>query len=428
VVATLGQVAALRVISRTSTSSYRASSRTLPEIARDLGADGLVEGAVVRAGARVRVTVRLIDAKTDTQIWNRAYENDLSDILLLQGELAQSIATAIQLELTPRERVRLESSARVHPESYQWFLHGRSQMNRRNHDGVRKAIECFTRSIELDEAWALAHVGLADAHCLLFVFGLESAGEASAAAGTSAARALERDPFLGEAYASRAVVRAFLEWRWDLADADFKRAIQLNPGYAGAYNWYANYLAALGRPDEAVAHARRALVLDPLNLTWHMGVGHMLLLARRYDEAIEQERKTLEFDGSFAMSHWILGLSYEQTGRIDDAVTSLQMAAGLSGHTPYMTALLGRAYALAGRKDDAAAILGRMETTSGADVRASVALIRAALGDDEGAFALLDEAVTEPSYPLMFIKVSPVFDSLRRDSRFENLVQRVGLA
>jgi serine/threonine protein kinase/Flp pilus assembly protein TadD len=427
-IASLAQLSALRVISRTSAMRYKGGGTPLADIARELGVDVIVEGSVLAMEGRVRITAQLIEAASDTLLWAKSYERELRDVLTLQNEVARSIVDEISLKVTPRERARLRRARQVNPEAYQLYLRGRFHWHKRNEENVRRAIAYFTQALAREPDYAAALVGLADSYLLLgFSLGLLPGGEWAATARASAERALRLDAELAGAHNTLAIAK-LQQWDWSGADVELTAASELDPNDPVARNWHANCLAALGRFDEAVDAARRAIELDPLALTWNMGLGHMYYLARRYDEAIEQERKTLAMDPAFYMTHWILGLAYEQKGRLAESVAALEQAVTLSGSI-LMQGLLGRAYGIAGRLSDASDVLDDLSRRAGNTFvsRDALALVHAGLGAQDRAIDLLFQACDEPSFNLIFLKVSPVFDTLRSHPRFSALLRRANL-
>ena len=427
-IASLAQVSALRVTSRTSAMRYKKSRKPIADIARELNVEAIVEGSVLALEGRVRITAQLIEASSDTLLWAKSYERDLRDVLALQNEVAQSVVDEIRLKVTPQERVRMRRARQVDPQAYELYLRGRFHWHKRNEENVRRALGYFGEALAKDPTFAAAHVGVADSYVLLgFSLGVLAGQEWVAIAKSSAERALQLDDRLAGAHNSLALAK-LQDWDWTGAGLEFRRAIALNPADPVTRNWYANYLAALGRFDEAVEAAKRAIELDPLALAWNMGLGHIYYQARRYDEAIEQETKTLEMDPAFYMTHWVLGLAYEQKGRLTDAVSSFEQAVSLSG-SAVMQGLLGRNLAMAGRVEEASTILEALSrrAESAFVPRDTLALVHAGLGAHDRAIELLRHACNQPTFNLIFLKVSPLFDNLRGHFRFGDLLRRANL-
>jgi eukaryotic-like serine/threonine-protein kinase len=426
-ITTLAQIGALRVVSRTSAMQWKGVRRSLPEIARALRVDAVVEGTVARAGDRVRITAQLIEASTDRHLWARSYDRPMTDILDLQGEVAREIAEEIRIQLTPREEARLRKTGRVDPRAYEAYLRGRYHWNRRTKEAIEKGILAFQEAIAADPRYAQAYAGLAQAYDTLGTYYFLAPEEAFAKAESAAARALELDDSLPEAHVARGGVLMSHLWDWPGAEEEFRRAIALDPNHAGAYHWYTDLLSAMGRPDEAYASILRAVELDPLSLTINMTVGAALFYARRYDEAIEQQRKTLELDPTFAPAHRSLGGAYEQKGMYEEAIKEFREATSLSGDLGG-PALLAHVYALSGRGDEARRQLAQMieeETKGRYRSPYSVAAVHVALGERDEAFAWLDRAFLARDRGMCWLKASPRLDPLRIDPRFSVLLRRM---
>jgi TolB-like protein/DNA-binding winged helix-turn-helix (wHTH) protein/Flp pilus assembly protein TadD len=425
----LAQISALRVISRTSVMTYKGAHKTLPQIARELNVDAVVEGTVLRAGDQVRITAQLIDASTDKHIWSQSYEGDLRDTLALQDQVARAIAEQIQINLTPREQAALKSVRVVNPESYESYLKGRYFWNKRTADGLRVALAYFNQAAEEDPNYAQAYSGLADTYALLgdWQYAVMTPKEAFPKAKTAALKAVELDSSLGEAHNSLAFVLDGFDWNLDSGGKEFRRAIELNPGYATAHHWYAGHLALLGQYDEAIVEMKKAESLDPLSLIINADLAELLVLAHSYDEAIGQSRKTIEMDPNFAMAHNQLAQAYLQKHMYDQAIAELQNAVQLSGGSPTCIANLARAYSLSGKRSEAMKLLNDLKSSSTAKSShaSEVAAIYASLGDKDEAMNWLEKGYAERFNPGVLIR--PAFDPLRTDPRFQDLVHRVGL-
>src|SRR5713226_3053721 len=421
----LAKVSALRVISRRSSSRYKDSKKPLPQIARELNVDGIVEGAVAQSPGRVRITAQLIYAKTDLYLWGRSYDRDLSDVLALEDEVARAITREIRIKVTVQEQGRLNSALEVNPEAYQLYLKGRFFLEKRTEAGMKKAVECFEEALQKDAKSALAYSGLADAYGLLGAFSFLSPKEAYPRARATAMKALELDDTLAEAHAALAItVDGFEE-----QEKHFKRAIELNPGYANAHLWYARDLSRMGRVDEALKEILRAQELDPLSLIINDNVGEVYGWARQYDKAIEQLRKTLEMDPNFARTHLDLGVTYEYRGMFDEAIAEFQKARELGGENwPELRVPLQHAYETSGYRGYYQEQLRLLKERSKQSYVAPglIAVIYARLGDKESALTWLEKAYRERT-GLFFVEVEPVFDPMRSDPRFRDLLHRAGL-
>jgi TolB-like protein len=296
----LAKIAALRVISRTSAMRYKGSRRSLPEIARDLNVDGVIEGSVERSGNRVRITAQLIYAPTDTHLWANSYQRNLQDVLALQDEVARAIAGEIRITLTQKEQVRLTRTGVVNPQAYEAYLQGRFYWSKRTEEGEKKGLDYFQQAIEKDPGYALVYAGAAESYIVLGAHGHVPVHEAFAKARAAAQKALEMDDSLAEAHTSLGSVRTFYDWDWPGAQKEFARAIELNPSYATAYHWYSHYLVAVGRSADAVVAIKRALELDPFGPTINIWLANSLYYARRYDLALEQYWKVINTFPDFA--------------------------------------------------------------------------------------------------------------------------------
>lgn len=437
----LGKIGALRVISRTSVMQYKGTRKPLGEIAGKLNVDGLVEGTVLRSGNRVRVTAQLIRAATEKHLWAESYEGDLSDILVLQGKVARAIATEIQIKLTPQEQLRLSSTRAVNPEAYADYLQGRYFFNnKQSYSGTfKKGTEYMQKAIEKDPNYAQAYAGLADGYAFLARLGLAELPPKKAwpKARAAAERALAIDDTLAEAHSSLAVVLFFYDWNWSGAEREFKRAIQLNPGYAMAHLWYSDYLESMGRFDEAIAEANRAQELDPLSLLANWNVARR---SRTPDRAIAQLRRVLEMDPNYAQAHFSLGQLYKGKGLYREALAEYQTwAHSLSGDRVEELGMLALTCTASGDKPKARKLLAQAlneerrlerenkEATEG-DLRETLfARIYVELGDTDEAFKWLDKAYDDRAFLLVQLKVARQWDPLRSDSRFQDLLRRVGL-
>jgi len=425
----LAQISALRVISRTSVMVYKGARKPLPQIARELNVDAVVEGTVLRAGDQVRITAQLIDASTDKHLWSQSYEGQLRDTLALQDRVARAIAEQIQINLTPREQAALKSVRVVNPEAYESYLKGRYFWNKRTAEGLRVALAYFNQAIEEDPNYAQAYSGLADTYALLgdWQYAVMTPTEANPKAKAAALKAVELDSALGEAHNSLAFALDGFDWDLDSGGKEFRRAIELNPGYATAHHWYAWHLALLGQYDQAIAEMKKAESLDPLSLIINADLAELLVLAHSYEESIRQSRKTIEMDPNFAMAHNQLAQAYLQQHKYEEAVAELQKAVQLSGGSPTCMANLARAYALSGQRSKAVKLLSELKarSTPGYSHASEVAAIYVSLGEMDEAMNWLEKGYAERFNPGVLIR--PAFDPLRSDPRFVNLAHRVGL-
>jgi TolB-like protein len=425
----LAQISALRVISRTSVMTYKNVHRPLAEIARDLNVDAVVEGSVSRSGDRVRVTAQLIDARNDKHLWAASYEEDIRNTLVLQSSVARAIAEQIRATVNPQEQLTLAKSRAVDPDAYEAYLKGRYFWNKRTGEGLRTAIDYFRRAITIDPGYAEAYAGLADSYAVAgdWKYGVLPPLDAFSKATAAAAKAFALDASLGEAHASLAYALDLYGWDWDGAETEYKQAVQLNPGYATAHQWYSWHLFMVGRNDDALIELRRAVSLDPLSLIINADIADALCVAHRYDEAVEQSEKTLKMDANFAVGHYELGQALVQKHMYDQAIAEFQRAIELSGHSGAFDSNLGYAYAVSGRKEEALKIVDDLESRHPANysVDADIALIYVGLDDRDEAIGRLNKAF-DARFKASILR-RPAFDPLRSDPRFQDLLRRMGL-
>jgi TolB-like protein/Flp pilus assembly protein TadD len=425
----LGQIGALRVISRTSVMTYKGVRKPLAQIAAELNVEAVVEGSVLRSGERVRITAQLIQVPADKHIWAQSYEGDVRDTLTVQNRVARAIAEQIRVTLNRQEQATLEKSKTVNPEAYEAYLKGRYFWNKRTGDGLRTAIEYFSRAIKTDPAYAEAYSGLADAYAVSgdLKYGVLSPQDAFPKARAAATKALALDDTLGEAHASLAFALDLYGWDWDAAETEYRQAIKLNPGYATAHQWYSWHLIMMGRNNDAMFELRKAQGFDPLSLIISADIADALCVAHLYDEAVQQSKKTLEMDPNFAIGHYELGQAFAQKHMHNEAIAEFQRAIELSGHSGAFDSNLAYVYAVSGRKEEAMKIAKDLEARhdQSPSVDADIALIYVGLGDQDQAMIRLNKA-----YEARFkasILLRPAFDPLRSDARFQDLLRRIGL-
>ena len=427
----LAKISELKVISRTSVMQYKGARKPLPQIAQELGVDAVVEGSVQRSGDRVRISAQLIDARADQHLWARSYERDLRNVLALQDDVAQAIANELKIKLASQGQPRLAGSRPVDPEAYEAYLKGHYYASKRTEKDLKKSIEYFQQAIEKDPNYASAYSGMADAYALLGFRGNLPSNDALSKAKEAALKAVKLDDSLAEAHASLAFIAEIHEWDWATAEREYKRALELNPGYAAGHNWYAGYLMYVGRFDEGIAEAKRARDLDPLSLPVNNALAGRLLVAGRVDEALEQLKKTLEMDPRFAPAHQTLGWAYLNMGKHEEAIQEFQQALQLSGTDDTNPIVdLGFAYAAAGKREQARKILAKLKKLheQGVVPSGSIAILYGALGELDEAFAWLEKAYEERDPELTYIKVpARRFEPLRHDPRYQDMLRRMGL-
>jgi TolB-like protein/tRNA A-37 threonylcarbamoyl transferase component Bud32/Flp pilus assembly protein TadD len=423
----LAKIGELRVISRTSVMQYKGARKTMPEIARELNVDGVIEGSVLRSGDRVRITVQLIHAPTDKHLWADSYERDVRDILALQSEVGRAIANEIKVKLTPQEQGLLTSTRAVKPEALDAYLKGRDYFNQaRNMAGaegvelLKKSISYYEQAISIQPDYAQAYAGLASARHWRGLYPQSK---------EAAMKALQIDETVAEAHAALGYVLMFYDWDWAGAEREAKRAIELNPSDSESHWVYAIYLTQVGHLDEAIRENNRVQDLDPLTVILWGDMGQTYLFARQYDRAIEQFRRVIDKEPNLPGGHTGLGRAYIFKGMHDEGIAEIRKGAELAGGNPLSTALFAWAYAASGSRSEATKILDESlkRLANGENVsKIRIASAYAALGDKDQAFAWLEKAYAEHSDSILDLKVDPAFDSLRSDQRFTDLLRRVG--
>lgn len=425
----LGQISALRVISRTTMMAYKHVRKPLPQIAHELNVDAVMEGTVLRSGDQVRITAQLIEASSDKHLWSQSYEGPLRDTLALQNKVARAIAEQIRISLNPRERAVLENAKPVNPEAYQSYLKGRYFWNKRTTEALKVALAYFNQAIDEDPRYAQAYSGLADTYALLgdWQYAAMPPKQALPKAEAAAIKALTLDSGLAEAHNSLAFCLDGYDWDWKAAEREFLRAIELEPGLAAAHHWYAWHLNLLGRNDEAIVEMKKAENLDPLSLIINSDLAELLLLMHSYDESIQQSRRTIQLDPNFGLAHSQLGVAYLQKHMNDEAVAELERAVGLSGASPTCTANLARAYVACGRRSEARKLLSDLQKRSSTIYShgSEIAVIYISLGEDDQAMNWLEKAYRDRFNPGTLLRSG--FDPIRSDPRFVALIRRIGL-
>ncbi len=421
----LTRVKGLRVLAWSSSSQLRGREEETHRTARELGADHLLVGSVRRAGGRVRIAARLVQTASGYYLWSETYDRELVDLFAIQEEIARAIARTLEGTLSARQRPSL-SPGRI--EAYDLYLRGRYLWNQRTTEGLELSVGCFERAIAVDEAFALAHAGLADAYCLLAEYGGLGPGQAVPLARAAALRALELDPRSSEAHTSHALIRAMHDWEWDEGEALFRRAIELNPGYATAHHWLAlDLLAPLGRFAEAQEEIELARQLDPLSLSIMEGKPYLLMMQRRYDESIDAYRQVVELDPRFSKAYTGMGRAYLQMGRFAEGIAMLHTGRELAGETSGILGALGQGAAWSGDEAGAREVLSTLRALC--ETRyipcTTFALVHAALGEHDAALAWLEKAAERHDLPLALINAHPAYDELREEPRFAALLARL---
>ena len=424
VITRLLRVPRLKVIARDSVYRYKGQAVDPQQVGRRLGVQAVLTGALELRGDAFSLDAQLIGVPDGRRLWREHYDRPLSDLPLLQAELAQEIAKGLRLRISPEERTRFSQNDTHSPEAYSLYLKGRYFWNRRTTTDLRKSIGYFRQAVERDPLFALAYAGLADAHGLLTEYHASPAHETYLEAKDAAERALSIDPDLAEAHASLAYVKQFYEWDWAGAEAEFKRAIELNPNYATGHQWYAEYLSAMGRHAEALAEIRRALDIDPISLIINSVEANLLYMARRYDEAIQKSYSVIDMDPNFPEAYEYLKRSYDQTRDYGQAIAARQKRRALLGLDTRMTgALRAAASTTSSRVYWRSRLEQELEEGNTEGLQAfEMAELHAQSGDTDGSLDWLEKACADDDFMIMYIKVAPNLDSLRSEPRFKALI------
>ena len=420
-------LADIQVISRGSVMRFKNSTTPVPEIARQLSADAVLTGSVVRAGDRTRITVQLISATTDSHLWAKSYERDLKDVLLLQRDIASDLGQKISPSAGQQPLEKSGKPRQIDPAAHDAYLRGVYEWNKWD-KGAQKAVEYFTAAIHLDPSYSNAHAGLANAYSHFGIMGIFPPEVAWPKAEAAALKTLELDDSSAEAHAALGYIKSRYYWEWADAEAEFLRAIELNPNNATVHHWYGLLLAEEGRFDEGIRETQRAEDLDPLSILISASVGRRFYLSRRYDQAIAQFQRTLEMNPDFGLALSGLGAAYIQVHRYPEAIAVLEKAAKVAKDNPESLPVLGFAYALSGDHARARAILSELQAQSKSHYVSPcfTAIIHAGMGETDKAVRDLQQAARDRSNWMTLIGTEPIFDSLRSDPRFIKLLGKVG--
>ena len=430
IIAQLSKISALKVISRTSSMQYKKSPKKIIAIAQELGVGAILEGSVRKAGQRVRIVAHLVDPTTEKHLWGDTFDRKLDDIFEVQSEVAQQITGALSVALSPEEKERVEKKATGDADAYNLYLLGRFQTNKWSEADVQKGIEFFQQAVAKDPGYAVAYAGLADAYELLSIgFSSKPPVEYLAQAKVMALKALEMDDTLAEAHTSLAYARWLGDLDWSGAEREFKRALELKSSYVMAHEWYAEYLAALGRHDEAIAEIKRAQQLDPLSVPVNRAVGWVLYFAGRYDQAIEELQKALAMNPEFLGARLVLWWVWVAKGAFFEAIADIRKEAERPGLRTVKKLVLAYAYAASGNREEASGILWELEPKLAGDNRLALlsAILFTALDAKDRAFEQLERAYQLREPGLLFLKVAPWAEPLRSDRRYGALVEKLGL-
>jgi TolB-like protein/thioredoxin-like negative regulator of GroEL len=421
----LARLGALRVISRTSAMQYKGARKSVPEIAKELSVDGIVEGSVVRSGQRVKIDVKLIRAGSDQHLWAQTYVKDLTDILVLQSDVARDIAKQVQITLSASDTARLASPAKVNPEAHDAYLRGRYYWAKGEREDLETARKHFEEALQKDPKYAAAYAGLADYYSVLPFYTNARPDEVFPKAKENVTKALEFDSSLAEAHGTKAYISTYYDWDWQTAQQEFQQALALNPNDGTLRHRYSRYLSSVGRVPEALAEIERARLLDPSDLVIKANVGVIYFFDRQYDRAIEELQKVLRDHPDFSTAHWGLGLAYAQKGNFAEALPEIEKAAQRRGTNSL--ASLAHLYGLMGRKKEANDILSelkkRAEKQDVSDYQ--IALVYIGLGEKEAAVEALEQAYRERSTLMSYLKMDPRLDPLRDNSKFQELLRNM---
>ena len=429
IINTLSQLPELRVIARSTVFRFKDKEVDLRSIGRELNVQAAVVGRLVQRGKNLVIGVELVDVHNGWQLWGENYNRVSSGIFAMEEEISKEICQKLHLRLTGKDKKQLAKRYTQDAEAYGDYLKGRFYCNQMTKEGIKKGVEFFKKATNKDPRYALAYAGMADAYCMFAFFDLLSPAEVMPKAKEAALRAVEIDDNLAEGHASLACIKESYDWDWPAAEKEFLRALELNPNYAVAHRWYADFLTAAGRTEEAAREIQKALKLDPLSVVINNELAWNYYMARQYDLAIEYSQKTIEMEPNFGPAFLILGMACQHTAKHNQAVTFIKKANELMGGPPSSLACLGFAYAMAGRRNEAVAMLDQLvEMSKGSHVSPHwLAIVYAGLGETDSAFECLERCHSLHDVWLIFLKAEPCFDILRSDHRFSDLLRRVGL-
>jgi serine/threonine-protein kinase len=427
----LSRLPKLRVMARSTVFRYH--GRELPDpqqVGNELAVRAVLLGRLLKRGETLIIKLELVDTYDGSHLWGEQYVRETTDILTFEQEVSTEISEQLRFKLTSAQRKNLAKRSTENSEAYQLYLKGRYHWNRRTESGIRRSIDYFEQAIALDPAYALAYAGLADSYNLLGSYAAKPSATLFLRAKATALKALSLDDKLAEAHASLAAVKLWREFDWDGSERGFRKAIELNPSYATAHLWLALYLAGMDRMDEALSEIKFALELDPLSRVVNLNLARILYFSRRYDESISQCLKTIEMFPDYLIAHRRLGMTYGQNGMPEEAVAEFRKALKLSEKDSETMSAMAYVYALAGRTDEAREILDQLEVLARENYVSpySLARVHIGLGQIDGAFSELERTYQERHGILTYVKVEPMFDSIRSDARYADLLRRLGLS
>jgi TolB-like protein len=427
---TLATIPKLRVMAQSTVFRYKGRKIDPQAIGRELNVRAVLTGTIMHLGGSLRIGTELVDVATGSQLWGTQYNRKPDDIFVVQDEISSEISGKLRLQLTRAEKKRLTKHHTENAEAYRLYLQGRHHWNRWTEQGFYKAIDYFQQAVEKDPSYALAYAGVADSYVLLGWNSYLPPKEVFPKGKAAATTALQLDPELPEAHASLAALLWLHDWRWDEAQIEFKRSLELGPAYATANHWYAEYLMTMGKHEEVMARMKKGQEIDPLSLIINVAVGWAFYNARRYDEAIEQLRRTVELDPNYPVTYWILGLLLRKTGCYELAITEGEKGVKLSGGSPLMRAALAHTLGAAGRTTEAVQKLDELTELATQRYVAPYffAGIHVGLGENDRAIEYLEKSYEEHSHWLIYLHIDPSMDGLRDDPGFQDLLRRVGLS
>lgn len=424
----LSKIPSLKVISRTSSFSFKGKNLDVRKIGENLGVENILEGSIRKSGNTIRITAQLIEVRNGTHLWSETYDREMKDVFVIQDEISKMIVDILKIELTGKHANQLARGFTKNTEAYEDYLKGRYHWNMRTDDGIKKAINYFEDAAKKDSNYAAAYAGLADTYLTLFDYDLMSIEESTSKAKEAAQHALKINPMLAEAHNSLAHINLH-EWKWEIAEKGFQKAIELDPAYVLAHHWYALCLTAIGKSNEAVNEMKKARELDPLSTRVNADLGMAYLAAKRYDEAIEQEKNTMELNPKAAGAYWIRGMAYQQKKMFGEAIKDYRQALELSPEDQNYLAALGHVYASSGNNSAARNILDTLFVLNKKEHVSPFffALVFAGLNDKEMALEWLEKSYEEKSGSVRYLKMEPRLQNLRNEPRYAALMKKIGL-
>jgi serine/threonine-protein kinase len=425
----LTKIERLKVASGSSAFQFKGKSYDIREVGEKLKVQTVLEGSVRKAGDRLRIIAQLINVSDGFLLWSEKYDRDMEDIFAIQDEISLTIVEKLKVKLLRKEKARIVKRYTEDVEAYNLYLKGRYFWGKRTKEGLKRAIQLFEQAVAEDSSFVLPYAGLADSYNLQGFYCILPPTEAFPKAKAEAMKGLEMDDTIAEVRAALAFARMYYDLDWENVEKEFKQAIELNPGYPTAHHWYAEYLTLTGQLDEAIKEAKRALDLDPFSLVMNLLLGWTFYYSCEYIQAIEQYQKTLELDPNFAPGHFFLGLAYIQKSMFKEAIKEIQKAKTLFGESTLMEVGLGHAYAVSGERDRVQKVLDKLKRMSKRMYVPSyyLAAISSDLGDNDQAFEWLEKCLEERDMWLAFLKIDPIWNNVRSDSRFTTLLNKIGL-